>query len=508
MALQNLKSGPISDESLENWKYIGCGGFGDVYKARHKDWKFDVAIKLARDNAGLSKSSLAMLEAKHMNTASCEFVLRVYGLYQGLKPSGGLLMQQGIVMEFMAGGSIQTLQETLSGPPPWPLAFRLAHEVALGMNFLHSHGILHRDLKPSNVLLNDDLHAKLADFGLSMVSNSALNSPPQKSGGVAGSYKYMPPEAFDVHYEPSRAYDRYSYGILLWAIVNGKEPYPGGHDFTAVELNVCQLKKRPRCDDIDKMDVEGLTELVVLMKECWDEEPSKRPQFKGFGTLPFTYKIQLKEGAQPVVHAPRRVPAPLREALKRELDRMTNMGVIKKVQEPTDWVNSIVVTKKKNAIQGVTENVYSKHKGGILKALFQVTKNLEPDSSNYSNRSGPSSFIPQMAEPLESSDTVNLPRFTEQGNAPILSTRNLTDKDKVKFVEDNRAHLIQNVSEVMAIVDVLGNMVHSETYSRIEAKDTTQDQMRELYQRVLCSGREKIKVAFYDALRKHYPDLV
>lgn len=70
--------------------------------------------------------------------------------------------------------------------------------------------------------------------------------------------------------------------------------------------------------------------------------------FKGFGTLPFTYKIQLKEGAQPVVHAPRRVPVPLREALKRELDRMANMSVIKKVQEPTDWVNSMVITKKKN----------------------------------------------------------------------------------------------------------------------------------------------------------------
>nr|XP_054592201.1 uncharacterized protein LOC107385304 isoform X1 [Nothobranchius furzeri] len=70
--------------------------------------------------------------------------------------------------------------------------------------------------------------------------------------------------------------------------------------------------------------------------------------FKGFGTLPFTYKIQLKEDAQPVVHAPCRVPAPLREALKQELDRMTNLGVIKKVQEPTDWVNYMVVTKKKN----------------------------------------------------------------------------------------------------------------------------------------------------------------
>lgn len=70
--------------------------------------------------------------------------------------------------------------------------------------------------------------------------------------------------------------------------------------------------------------------------------------FKGFGVLPFTYKIQLKEGAQPVVHAARRVPAPLKDGLKKELDRMINLGVIKKVNEPTDWVNSMVATKKKN----------------------------------------------------------------------------------------------------------------------------------------------------------------
>ncbi|KAK0147806.1 hypothetical protein N1851_012497 [Merluccius polli] len=70
--------------------------------------------------------------------------------------------------------------------------------------------------------------------------------------------------------------------------------------------------------------------------------------FKGFGVLPFTYKIQLKEGAQPVVHAARRVPAPLKDCLKKELGRMIMLGVIKKVNEPTDWVNSMVITKKKN----------------------------------------------------------------------------------------------------------------------------------------------------------------
>jgi len=70
--------------------------------------------------------------------------------------------------------------------------------------------------------------------------------------------------------------------------------------------------------------------------------------FKGFGVLPYVYKIQLKENAHPVVHSARRVPAPLKDRLKKELDRMITLGVIKRVEEPTDWVNSMVCVKKKN----------------------------------------------------------------------------------------------------------------------------------------------------------------
>lgn len=61
-----------------------------------------------------------------------------------------------------------------------------------------------------------------------------------------------------------------------------------------------------------------------------------------------SHTIQLKGNAQPVVHAARRVPAPLRDRLKKELDRMTMLGVIQKVEEPTDWVNSMVCVKKKS----------------------------------------------------------------------------------------------------------------------------------------------------------------
>lgn len=68
--------------------------------------------------------------------------------------------------------------------------------------------------------------------------------------------------------------------------------------------------------------------------------------FKGLGCLPRTYEIKLKEDATPVIHAPRRIPAPLQERLKKELERMCQLKVIAKVEEPTEWVNSMVCVDK------------------------------------------------------------------------------------------------------------------------------------------------------------------
>lgn len=109
-------------------------------------------------------------EASNMEKVSCEFVLRIYGLYQGCHPLGVTSKQLGIVMEFMERGSLDSLLTALSAPPPWPLAFRLAHQIALGMNFLHSRNLVHKDLKPNNVLLSEDLNAKVAFTNL----NSSL----------------------------------------------------------------------------------------------------------------------------------------------------------------------------------------------------------------------------------------------------------------------------------------------------------------------------------------------
>ncbi|KAK5928140.1 hypothetical protein CgunFtcFv8_013227 [Champsocephalus gunnari] len=437
MALRSRKI--YGDECFEKWEFVSSGGFGQVFKARQKDLGIDVAIKILHD--GYSSSMILRDEAKYMDMASFKFVVRLYGMYQGCPPGKGPSTQQGIVMEFMEGGSVQSLQEYLRGPPRWPLVFRLSHEVAQGMNFIHKENLMHQDLKPSNVLLNDNLNAKIADFGLSRVSASASNSNKETTGAIGGSYKYMPPEALEsASYEPVRSFDVYSYGILLWTIATGKDPYPLGN-YDRVASSIPQ-GHRPCCKEIEQMKVDGLKELILLMKRCWDGSPNKRPTF-----------IQCLDD---------------------------------------------------------TEKVLSMHSTRIHGAVGQVKRLMSPNSKT-SNTSGATNVSLQTAEE-STNNSVDFGRITETGRSfsqVCASTKTMSIEDKATFVDRNQVKLIQDVSEVMAIAEALGDMVHRETLSKIGRQDTpSRDKMRALYHGPLLSGGDKVKAAFYDALKAQHPHLV
>ncbi|KTG42640.1 hypothetical protein cypCar_00027089 [Cyprinus carpio] len=207
----------FGDESLRCWKNIGSGGFGEVYRAKHTTLGMDVAIKLLHYKHG--RSSIQR-EAHLMFQGGNPNVIRILGLYEGHVGSAGL------VMEFMPKGSVADLLQTLAGPPPWPLTFRMAHEISLGMNFLHhlSPPLLHLDLKPSNVLLDDSLRAKashlhLTDFGLSRVARSVSRCSGKKDEDEGGTLSYMPPEALQsINYKANKSSDVYrsrSSGFVL-----------------------------------------------------------------------------------------------------------------------------------------------------------------------------------------------------------------------------------------------------------------------------------------------------
>lgn len=166
-------------------------------------------------------------------------------------------------------------------------------------------------------------------------------------------------------------------------VVNHKvklQSYSG--DFIPIK-GICNIKwwyKNVQYDlkfaiaDIDCQSVLGLQAclLLGLIKRIHDINFSKNSDlFTGLGCLPGEYHITVDRDVTPVVCAPRKVPLSLRDNLKDELDRMTELGVIRKVTHPTPWVNSLVVVAKTNGKMRICLDPRPLNKA-IQRAHFQL----------------------------------------------------------------------------------------------------------------------------------------
>nr|XP_035970620.1 receptor-interacting serine/threonine-protein kinase 3 isoform X4 [Halichoerus grypus] len=155
----------------------------------------------------------------------------------------------------------------------------LEGELVLGMCYLHSQNpvLLHRDIKPSNVLLDSDLHAKLADFGLSTFQRGSRSG----AGSGESAPAYLAPELLaDVNRNASMASDVYSFGILMWAVLAGREAEMAQ---TSLEQEAgCERWIRPPLTKLPQPSPKtpGLEGLTDLMQHCWGQEPKDRPSFQ------------------------------------------------------------------------------------------------------------------------------------------------------------------------------------------------------------------------------------
>ena len=112
--------------------------------------------------------------------------------------------------------------------------------------------------------------------------------------------------------------------------------------------------------------------------------------FKGLGCLPGEYKIKLDPSVPPVVHAPRKVPVALHDCVKEGLQRMENDGVIKKQEEPTDWVNSMVIVETPKKLRICLDprdlNKAIKREHFSMKMIEEVVQNM-PEAKVFSKES-------------------------------------------------------------------------------------------------------------------------
>ena len=125
-----------------------------------------------------------------------------------------------IITEYLSGGS---LRRFLHMQEPNSLSLKqvltLSLDIARGMSYLHSQGILHRDLKSENLLLSEDMTVKVADFGI-----SCLESCTGDVKSFTGTYRWMAPEMIKGK-KHTRKVDVYSFGIVLWELLTALTPF-------------------------------------------------------------------------------------------------------------------------------------------------------------------------------------------------------------------------------------------------------------------------------------------
>jgi serine/threonine protein kinase len=153
---------------------------------------------------------------------------------------------------------------------------RLMEETLGGLAFMHSRGVIHRDLTPENILVSQDDHVKIADFGLSkMVGRGGGISDSQGHTANVGSPAYMAPELLKYdgsstsHY--TSAVDVYSFAIILNALWRRSDPYDS-RGFAGA-LHLLRLVEEGRRPDVPS---DCPTFLAQLMRSCWAAEPGER----------------------------------------------------------------------------------------------------------------------------------------------------------------------------------------------------------------------------------------
>uniref|UniRef100_A0A452RUT7 Receptor-interacting serine/threonine-protein kinase 2 n=1 Tax=Ursus americanus TaxID=9643 RepID=A0A452RUT7_URSAM len=271
----------IPCHKLADLRYLSRGASGTVSSARHADWRVQVAVKQLHIHTPMldSERNDVLREAEILHKARFSYILPILGICN--EPEF-----LGIVTEYMPNGSLNELLHRKTEYPDiaWPLRFRILHEIALGVNYLHNMNppLLHHDLKTQNILLDNEFHVKIADFGLSKWRMMSLSqSRTSKSSPEGGTIIYMPPE----NYEPgqkSRAsvkHDIYSYAVITWEVLSRKQPFEEVTNPLQIMYSVSQGHRPNINEESLPLDIPHRALMISLIESGWAQNPDERPSF-------------------------------------------------------------------------------------------------------------------------------------------------------------------------------------------------------------------------------------
>ncbi|HEV7671356.1 MAG TPA: protein kinase [Thermoanaerobaculia bacterium] len=270
-------------------KKLGQGGFGTVYLSYDPHLKRQVAIKTCTS----SDPDLRRRFAREAELAADLVHPNITTVFDfGVEGGAPYLVQ-----EFLPGEDLSakiSRRERIS--PQRKLRFLL--EVAKGLEYAHSRGVVHRDIKPGNIRVLDDDRVKIMDFGIAKLLQA--ESQLTRTGMAIGTAGYLPPEQIQGRPVDQRA-DIFSFGVLAYELLTYRRPFRGD-DISAVFFSILSHEPPPVEEILPKCP----PELGELVRRCLAKEPVDR--FESFGPLIAELEGILtatwQESEDPTVQAP------------------------------------------------------------------------------------------------------------------------------------------------------------------------------------------------------------
>jgi serine/threonine protein kinase len=246
-------------------KELGSGGMSRVFLGRDEVLDRPVAVKLLNPvHGGTDIGDRFEREGRTAARLAHPNIVQVYDAgeaeFNGRETSY-------IVMEYVPGGDLKGLIDE-KGRLPGPELARLGEEICAGLAHAHERGVIHRDIKPHNILLDENGHVKVTDFGIARALDTTQAT---RTGSFLGTALYSSPEQLQGQKVTPKS-DLYSLGATLYQGAAGEPPFTGQ---SPIEIASQHVSKTPTPPHERGAEVSGNLEALIL--SCLAKDPGDRP---------------------------------------------------------------------------------------------------------------------------------------------------------------------------------------------------------------------------------------
>jgi serine/threonine protein kinase len=241
---------------------LGEGAMGIVYRARDRTLGRVVALKMLAPEMGTEDELRLRFqrEAEAVGRLNHPNIVSVYDMGEH---QGRLYM----AMELLEGEDLRSLIEK-QAPLATAERVRVLGEIAAGVAYAHSRGVVHRDLKPANILLTSAGHVKILDFGLARLATMETIT---RQGVILGTPDYMSPEQAMGKPVDTRS-DVFSSGAVFYEFLTLQKPFKG-KTLHAVLYQI--ISEEP--DAVLTLNPEVPARLALLVHRMLRKDPGRRP---------------------------------------------------------------------------------------------------------------------------------------------------------------------------------------------------------------------------------------